>query len=97
MSRRHNESFADALAAIMKKRMQRVWEWASGPGRQIATAYGLKALQQLRRNLTSRRLLSFPHLLVGFWVVIILWGELWVFDSKVADCHWDHWEKWVGY
>ncbi|CAM1504735.1 Fc.00g023260.m01.CDS01 [Cosmosporella sp. VM-42] len=94
MSRRHNESFADALAALMRRRMHTVWAWATGPGRQTATTYGLRALHQLKRNLTARRLLSFPHLLVGFWVFIVLWGELWVFNNRVADCHWDHWEKW---
>lgn len=28
-------------------------------------------------------------------MVILLWGECWVFDSKVARCDWDHWEDWV--
>ncbi|KAF3357497.1 Oxoglutarate dehydrogenase [Verticillium dahliae VDG1] len=45
-------------------------------------------------NLTARRLLSFPHLLVGFFVLLMLWGEYWVFDSRVASCKWDKWEKW---
>lgn len=95
MTRRYNESFADALAASMKRYLHRAWAWSLGPGRQLATVYGIRALQQLKRNLTARRLLSFPHLLVAFWVVVLLWGELWLFDSKVAGCHWDNWEKWV--
>ncbi|KAF7546723.1 hypothetical protein G7046_g9222 [Stylonectria norvegica] len=94
MARRHNESFADALAARMKRGTQTLWTWGSGPGRHMATAYGLKALHVLRRNLSSRRLLSFPHLLFFFWALILLWGERWVFTSKVADCDWDHWENW---
>lgn len=76
--------------------VENIWAWSLGPGRQLATTYGLRALNRLRSNLARRRLLSFPHLVVGIWVLIVLYGELWVFDSKVADCHWDHWEKWVG-
>lgn len=45
-------------------------------------------------NLTRRRLLSFPHMLVLVWMVVLLYGEVWVFDSKVADCEWSSWEKW---
>lgn len=48
------------------------------------------------RNLAPRRLLSFPHALVLVWMVILLWGERWVFESKVDDCAWKKWEKWVG-
>ncbi|EGY17381.1 hypothetical protein VD0002_g3589 [Verticillium dahliae] len=53
-----------------------------------------RAAWQVRMNLTARRLLSFPHLLVGFFVLLMLWGEYWVFDSRVASCKWDKWEKW---
>ncbi|KAI8312851.1 hypothetical protein K4K61_009485 [Colletotrichum sp. SAR11_59] len=49
---------------------------------------------QLRQNLTARRLLSFPHLLVCLWMLILLWGERWVFSSRVADCRWSNWESW---
>lgn len=81
---------------MMKPALQRLGDWISGPGRYLATKYGLKALHQLRRNLVPRRLLSFPHLLVALWVLILLWGERWTFESKVADCAWSNWEKWVG-
>ncbi|KAM0335425.1 hypothetical protein ACHAQA_000471 [Verticillium albo-atrum] len=53
-----------------------------------------RAAWQIRMNLTARRLLSFPHLLFGFWVLLMLWGEYWVFDSRVGSCRWDKWEKW---
>ncbi|EOO00749.1 putative cell division control protein 1 protein [Phaeoacremonium minimum UCRPA7] len=41
-----------------------------------------------------RRLLSFPHLLVMAWVFVLLWGERWVFHTRVESCHWSNWEKW---
>lgn len=92
MSRRHDQSFADTS----KRLGLRLWEWVSGPGRYLASKYGLRALHQLKRNLVPRRLISFPHLLVLIWMLIVLWGERWIFESKVADCAWSDWEKWVG-
>lgn len=44
--------------------------------------------------MTRRRLLSFPHLLVALWMLVMLWGERWVFASRVSSCDWDHWEDW---
>ncbi|KJK80068.1 hypothetical protein H634G_04307 [Metarhizium anisopliae BRIP 53293] len=73
---------------------QAVLAWICGPGRRMATTATLRVAHQIRRNLTLRRLLSFPHFLFLFWVVILLWGERWVFDSKVAKCDWESWEKW---
>lgn len=61
----------------------------------MATTVGGRAVRRLRRNLTLRRLLSFPHLVVAVWIFVILYGERWVFNSKVASCDWDHWENWV--
>ncbi|KAH6687811.1 cell division control protein [Plectosphaerella plurivora] len=55
---------------------------------------GARATWQLRQNLTARRILSFPHLLVVLWMLFLLWGEYWIFSSKVDDCRWENWEKW---
>lgn len=90
----YDASVADQITYYLSAKGQRLWAWAKGPGRQRATWLSLAAIHQLRRNLTSRRLWSFPHLVVVFWVLILLWGERWVFDSKVASCDWDHWEDW---
>ncbi|KAK7757899.1 hypothetical protein SLS62_000277 [Diatrype stigma] len=49
---------------------------------------------QFRRNMTKKRLLSFPHLLAFFWVFLLLWGESWIFATTVRSCDWDHWEDW---
>ncbi|KAK2591344.1 hypothetical protein QQS21_010969 [Conoideocrella luteorostrata] len=73
---------------------QAVLAWICGPGRRMATTAATRAAHQIRRNLTSRRLLSFPHFLFLIWVVILLWGERWVFETKVQKCDWKHWETW---
>ncbi|KAL2183787.1 hypothetical protein L209DRAFT_757050 [Thermothelomyces heterothallicus CBS 203.75] len=63
-------------------------------GRRLAHAALRSMAHRLRLNLTYNRLLSFPHLLVAAWVVLLLWGERWVFHSKVESCHWRNWENW---
>lgn len=75
---------------------RRWWIWAQGPGKQMALVALLTVARQIRRNLVARRLLSFPHFLVAIWIVILLWGERWVFESKVQTCAWKNWESWVS-
>ncbi|ROT34984.1 cell division control protein [Sodiomyces alkalinus F11] len=48
----------------------------------------------VQMNLSARRLLSFPHLLFALWVLLLLWGEDWVFSNSVERCNWDKWERW---
>lgn len=38
--------------------------------------------------------MSLPHLFVAVWVVTLLWGERWVFQSAVKACQWESWESW---
>lgn len=94
---RHQISMTGRLYNGANKISQRLWVWLKGPGRQKATVIASRFTHQVQRNLTSRRLLSFPHLVVLIWMVILLWGERWVFDSKVHDCDWHNWEKWVSF
>lgn len=54
-----------------------------------------RVARQVQLNLAAQRLLSFPHLLVGFWIIVMLWGERWTFASTVRSCAWDRWEYWV--
>ncbi|RDA91551.1 hypothetical protein CP533_4344 [Ophiocordyceps camponoti-saundersi (nom. inval.)] len=65
---------------------RRVWAWA----RRGAAAM----VRQAGRNLAARRLLSFPHGLVLVWILVLLWGERWIFGSKIGACDWQRWERW---
>ncbi|GJN79741.1 hypothetical protein PLIIFM63780_003260 [Purpureocillium lilacinum] len=91
---RHDMSALDEFKAVARRRARLLWAWARGPGRQLVGTLSLAALHQLRRNLAPRRLFSFPHALFVIWVVILLWGERWVFETKIADCDWHTWEHW---
>lgn len=86
----------DRASDKAKLQAQKTLAWLQGPGLRAATAVALTAAHHIRRNLVARRLLSLPHALVAIWIVILFWGERWVFDSKVESCSWDHWESWVS-
>ncbi|KAI0539623.1 hypothetical protein GGR58DRAFT_229173 [Xylaria digitata] len=87
-------SIWDEILAGSRSIMRRAWVYGNGRGRHSAWNIAIKGGQQLRRNMVRRRLLSFPHLLVALWVLVLLWGERWTFASKVNNCDWDHWEDW---
>ncbi|ORY57179.1 Metallo-dependent phosphatase-like protein [Pseudomassariella vexata] len=84
----------DEIRAGARVLLHRLWAFGNGPGRIAATNIAMQGGQVVKRNLVARRLLSFPHLLVGLWVLVLLWGERWIFASRVQSCDWDHWEKW---
>ncbi|KAF9875732.1 manganese ion homeostasis [Colletotrichum karsti] len=94
----HNDaSFRDRARPVIDAaaRLSRsIWAYWQTRGRRSAINMLYRAGWQLRQNLTARRLLSFPHLLVCFWMLVLLWGERWVFSSRVAECRWSNWENW---
>ncbi|KAI1138211.1 cell division control protein [Hypoxylon sp. FL0543] len=88
------QSICDDIYATTKTMLERLWGYANGQGRHAAWSLAVRVGHQVRRNLTRRRLLSFPHLLVALWILVMLWGERWIFASRVRSCDWDHWEDW---
>lgn len=90
------QSLTDNILAGGRSLLRRLWAYSNGSGRVTALSLAMQGLRQAKRNLAARRLLSFPHLLVAFWLVVLLWGERWIFTTKVNSCDWDHWEDWVS-
>lgn len=80
---------------FMRRQIQSLHHFWNTRGKRATLAFLLEVAHQLRRNLTLRRLSSFPHLLVMVWAVVLLWGERWIFHTKVESCDWSNWEKWV--
>lgn len=91
-----DDSFLEECAALVSRSCRRLWAFATGPGCRRLSGALLRAAHQMRRNLAARRLLSFPHALVALWVLMLLWGERWVFHSAVERCDWGEWESWVS-
>ncbi len=91
----HSTSLLDDLRALVAQAVRAVVRFWRERGRHMVLALALSLAHDLRQNLTYNRLVNFPHLLVAAWVVVLLWGERWVFHSKVESCHWSNWENWV--
>ncbi|OLN81713.1 hypothetical protein CCHL11_06918 [Colletotrichum chlorophyti] len=98
LSFQHNDgTIRDRLRPVLLalvRLLRKIWSFWQTRGRRVATTMLWHAGWRVRENFTARRLLSFPHLLVGFWFFALLWGEHWVFRSRVADCRWSKWEDW---
>lgn len=93
--RSDSTSVLDDLRAFFANSSRSAWRFWRERGRFIAWAALVNAGRRLRMNLTYNRLFSFPHLLVAAWIVVLLWGERWVFHSAVEECEWEKWERWV--
>ena len=91
----NSTSLLDDLRTLVAQVVRALVRFWRERGRRMAYATVLSLAHRLRQNLTYRRLVSFPHLLVAAWVVVLLWGERWAFHSKVESCHWSNWESWV--
>ncbi|KAK3341085.1 hypothetical protein B0T25DRAFT_585310 [Lasiosphaeria hispida] len=84
----------DDFRTAIRQGVHSLWRFWNSRGQHMVLAAALSAARRLRQNLTYNRLFSFPHLLVALWVVVLLWGERWVFHSKVESCRWSNWEHW---
>jgi hypothetical protein len=93
---RDNTSLFDDMRALLSHSVLSFMRFWRARGRRMAITTLRSSVHRLRQNMTYRRVVSFPHMLVLVWVVIMLWGERWAFHSKVESCRWEKWEKWVG-
>ncbi|KAK3939693.1 hypothetical protein QBC46DRAFT_315368 [Diplogelasinospora grovesii] len=90
----NSTSLFEDLRTLTAQGVRRLWRFWNERGRHMVVAAMVFSARRLRQNLAWHRLFSFPHLLVAFWVVLLLWGERWVFHSKVEKCRWSNWEQW---
>lgn len=91
------QSICDDILAGARALLRKLWAYlhAHLQSQQGFSGLLFHAGYQFRRNMARKRILSFPHLIVVFWVFLFLWGEHWIFATKVRSCDWDHWEDWV--
>lgn len=43
----------------------------------------------------KKYVLTFANFLALLWVIVLLWGEVSIFDQSVRECDWSSWEQWV--
>ena len=46
-------------------------------------------------RIVRRHFSPFKLALVFIWVILLYWGERYVFNNSIATCDWEHWEQWV--
>lgn len=90
-------SVAEEIYRGVAQLLRLLWKWIRGPGMHKVAVLVARVLHQVKRNLTARRLLSFPHLLAFLWMILLLWGERWIYANHVNVCDWRSWEKWVSF
>ena len=79
----------------LSAQMQRLWDRNAYVSVSTSPSRIPRGLRHWER-LHPRRLLSLPHALVLVWLLVLLWGERWVFEDAVKGCDWGRWEKWVS-
>jgi hypothetical protein len=89
-------SVAEEIYRGVAELLRLAWKWIRGPGLHRVAVLVARVLHQIKRNLAAKRLLSFPHLLAFLWMILLLWGERWIYANHVNVCDWRSWEKWVS-
>ena len=89
------ELVIDGVRSVLALEMQRLRDRHRNISLTAIQASAYRSLRHARRAWTLRRLMSLPHLFVAIWLLVLLWGERWVFENNVAACTWESWEKWV--
>jgi hypothetical protein len=69
---------------------QQLWDQ---PGLRIQRTW--RQLQHFRFH--PRAIFNLPNLCILLWIVVLLWGERWVFTSSITACEWTGWENWVSF
>ncbi|KAH6619547.1 hypothetical protein B0J18DRAFT_492342 [Chaetomium sp. MPI-SDFR-AT-0129] len=87
-------SLLDDIHTLLFRALRALVRFWRERGQFIVRAAAARAVHRLRLNLSWARVVSFPHLLVALWVVVLVWGERWAFEWGVGGCRWEGWEDW---
>ncbi len=89
-SERFMNSLPDNLVPFIEHPLPRASPVSTTPKLRIQ-----RHIRRAQQRLIPKRLLSLPNILILSWVLLLWWGERWVFRSSIANCLWSNWEKWV--
>lgn len=81
------------LPTDLSLQIRRLWDRKEY--NMVSTKHSRIPRSMRRWQFNPRSWLNLPHLLVGVWMVMLFWGERWVFQSAVEECKWQNWERWV--
>lgn len=52
--------------------------------------------QEAKQRFSPRGLFNLPNAFIVIWIIVLLWGERWVFEGSISACQWTNWERWVS-
>ncbi|PMD38279.1 hypothetical protein L207DRAFT_492010 [Hyaloscypha variabilis F] len=82
------------LPSGLSAQIQQLWDGNSYTATSTSSPRIPRGLRHWSERWHLKRLLNLPHLLVLVWLVVLLWGERWVFQSAIKTCEWGRWERW---
>lgn len=96
-SRYHRRSKSNLdLPLYAEKGLQRAWQTIDstkstiGRARKDPAAFTNAALLSLKR-----KLFTVTSGLIIVWLLVLYWGEVYVFAKDINSCDWSSWEQWV--
>jgi hypothetical protein len=90
------ERFFVALPSGLVVLLQKILEGAKYTFRNSDTFRVPRTWQEAKHRFNPKGLLNLPNALIILWIIVLLWGERWVFEGSINACQWTNWERWVS-
>ncbi len=90
------ERFFTALPGNLAVLVQKILGCARYTIVNSATFRVPRTWQEARQRFHPRGLLNLPNAFIFIWIIVLLWGERWVFEESISACQWASWERWVS-
>ncbi|KAK8103773.1 cell division control protein [Apiospora kogelbergensis] len=79
------QAVLEDIATKVQATARRIRSFWNGPNGVRLRNVTMRFATLVQQNLAARRLLSFPHLLVAFWMLLLLWGRDGALPPKPSD------------
>lgn len=88
--------FFTALPHSLAVLLQKILGWTKSTLANSHTLRVPRTLHEAQQRFHPRRLLNLPNAFIVIWILVLLWGERWVFEGSINECQWASWERWVS-
>ncbi|POS86258.1 hypothetical protein EPUL_004161 [Erysiphe pulchra] len=74
--------------------VQRIWERHLYESVSTSRSQYPRTMRHFNLRYLTHKALALPNIFIGVWFVLLLWGEVLVFQRCVSQCRWSNWERW---
>lgn len=74
--------------------VQRIWERYLYESVSTSRSRYPRIIRYFHPRYLIHNALALPNIFIVAWFILLLWGEVWVFQSCVSLCRWSNWERW---